>query len=157
MLIRRPFGSRDALLLAARLEWNALDESDWREAFTHHPKIGDREELRRRFPATHTLSAREQAGVDDAPDAVLDALAAGNRRYEETFGYIFIVCATGRADEMLAMLTARLGNDSAHEIRVAAAAVRAIGALLVELDVALLVQAEFVPAHAAATRVVFTE
>ena len=130
MLIRRPFGSRDALLLAARLEWNALDESDWREAFTHHPKIGDREELRRRFPATHTLSAREQAGVDDAPDAVLDALAAGNRRYEETFGYIFIVCATGRtADEMLAMLTARLGNDSAHEIRVAAAEQAQITAL----------------------------
>ncbi len=95
MLGRRPFGSREALLSAARAEWDALDERDWREAFTHHPKIGDREALRERFPSTHALSAREQAGVDGASDAVLDALAEGNRRYEERFGYIFIVCASG--------------------------------------------------------------
>ncbi len=53
---RRPFGSRAALLAAARTEWDALDERDWREAFTHHPKIGDRDALRARFPATHALS-----------------------------------------------------------------------------------------------------
>jgi 2-oxo-4-hydroxy-4-carboxy-5-ureidoimidazoline decarboxylase len=121
MLGRRPFGSREALLSAARSEWDALTEDDWREAFTHHPKIGEREALRGRFPSTHALSTREQAGVDGAPDDVLDALAEGNRRYEETFGYIFIVGASGRsADEMLAMLTARLGNDPAREIRIAA-------------------------------------
>ena len=67
MIGLRPFGSREALLSAARAEWDALDERDWREAFTHHPKIGDRDALRERFPATHTLSAREQAGVDGAP------------------------------------------------------------------------------------------
>jgi 2-oxo-4-hydroxy-4-carboxy-5-ureidoimidazoline decarboxylase len=121
MLGRRPFGSREALLSAARAEWDTLDERDWREAFTHHPKIGDREALRERFPSTHALSAREQAGVDRALDAVLDALADGNRRYEERFGYIFIVCASGlSAGEMLAMLNARLGNDPGHEIRIAA-------------------------------------
>lgn len=122
MLGQRPFGSRESLLSAARREWDALTEDDWREAFTHHPKIGDRDALRQRFPSTHTLSTREQAGVDGAPDHVLDALAEGNRRYEETFGFIFIVCASGRsAEEMLAMLSARLGNDPAHEIRIAAA------------------------------------
>lgn len=121
MLARRPFGSREALLSAARAEWDALNEHDWREAFTHHPKIGDREALRQRFPATHALSAREQAGVDGAPDEVLDALAEGNRRYEERFGYIFIVCASGlSAAEMLSRLNARLGNDPRHEIRMAA-------------------------------------
>ena len=89
--------------------WDALDERDWREAFTHHPKIGDRDALRARFPATHALSTREQAGVDGATDAVLDALAEGNRRYEARFGYIFIVCASGLgAGEMLSMLQARL-------------------------------------------------
>lgn len=130
MVGRRPFGSREALLSAARIEWDGLTEDEWREAFSHHPKIGDREMLRQRFPATHALSAREQAGVDHAPDAVLDALADGNRRYEETFGYIFIVCASGRsADEMLAMLTARLGNDPTHEIRIAAAEQARITAL----------------------------
>jgi 2-oxo-4-hydroxy-4-carboxy-5-ureidoimidazoline decarboxylase len=107
MMDRRPFGSRAALLAAALTVWDGLDERDWREAFTHHPKIGDREALRARFPATHELSSREQAGVEGAADAVLDALADGNRRYEERFGYIFIVCASGLgADEMLSMLTA---------------------------------------------------
>ena len=121
MLARRPFGSREALLSAARAEWDSLTSADWREAFSHHPKIGDRATLRQRFPATHELSSREQAGVDSAPDAVLDALAEGNRRYEHTFGYIFIVCASGlRAEEMLAMLTDRLGNDPDREIQIAA-------------------------------------
>jgi 2-oxo-4-hydroxy-4-carboxy-5-ureidoimidazoline decarboxylase len=130
MLARRPFGSRDALLAAAGREWHALGEDDWREAFTHHPKIGDRESLRARFPDTHTLSAREQSGVDSAPDTVLDALAEGNREYERTFGYIFIVCATGlTAGEMLAMLSARLGNSPAQEIHVAAAEQARITAL----------------------------
>ncbi len=81
---RRPFGSRAALLSAARTVWDALEERDWREAFTHHPKIGDREALRQRFPATQALSAREQSGVDGASDAVLDALAEGNRHYQAT-------------------------------------------------------------------------
>jgi 2-oxo-4-hydroxy-4-carboxy-5-ureidoimidazoline decarboxylase len=121
MMALRPFGSRESLLAAARVEWDGLAEADWREAFTHHPKIGDRETLRERFPSTHALSSHEQAGVDGATDDVLDALAESNRRYEATFGYIFIVCASGRsAEEMLAMLTARLGNDPAREIRIAA-------------------------------------
>lgn len=122
MLTRRPFGSRVELLTAAREEWNALESPDWREAFAHHPKIGDRDALAARFPATHELSTREQAGIADATTGVLDALADGNRRYEEKFGYIFIVCATGKsADEMLALLEARLPNDAATELRVAAA------------------------------------
>jgi 2-oxo-4-hydroxy-4-carboxy-5-ureidoimidazoline decarboxylase len=121
MLARRPFGSQEALLTAARDEWWALDPGDWKDAFRHHPKIGDRAALAARFPATHTLSAQEQAGVASAGEDVLDALADGNRAYEERFGYIFIVCATGKtAPEMLALLRARLGNDPAAEIRAAA-------------------------------------
>ena len=130
MLARRPFGSRDGLLTAAGHEWQALGEDDWRDAFTHHPKIGDRDSLRARFPDTHALSAREQSGVDGAPDAVLAALAERNREYERKFGYIFIVCATGlTAGEMLARLTARLGNSPAQEISVAAAEQAKITAL----------------------------
>ncbi len=121
MIALRPFGSREALLAAADHEWFALAQDDWREAFNHHPKIGDRQALRERFPATHTLSAGEQAGLDGAPEDILDALAEGNRRYEAHFGYIFIVCASGlSAEAMLAMLTTRLDNDPAHEIRIAA-------------------------------------
>jgi 2-oxo-4-hydroxy-4-carboxy-5-ureidoimidazoline decarboxylase len=121
MLARRPFRDRETLCETARREWFALTPADWREAFSHHPKIGDRESLRRRFPATRHLSAREQAGVEGAADEVLDALAEANGAYERRFGYIFIVCATGRsADEMLRLLQERLRHDPDLEIRVAA-------------------------------------
>jgi 2-oxo-4-hydroxy-4-carboxy-5-ureidoimidazoline decarboxylase len=121
MLVRRPFGNREGMHAAAREEWWALTPDDWREAFTHHPKIGDRDALRTRFAAIRALSEQEQSGVVEASDAVLDRLAAGNREYEERFGYIFIVCATGKsAGEMLRLLEERLGNDAAVEIRIAA-------------------------------------
>ncbi|HET7221397.1 MAG TPA: 2-oxo-4-hydroxy-4-carboxy-5-ureidoimidazoline decarboxylase [Vicinamibacterales bacterium] len=121
MLEHRPFGSRDALLARAREVWFSLAEEDWREAFRHHPQIGDRDALRRRFPATHHLSEREQAGVADAGSDILAALAADNQKYVDTFGYIFIVCATGKsAGEVLALLRDRLDNDPRAEIRIAA-------------------------------------
>ena len=121
MMGRRPFGSEEALLEAARAEWFALAPDDWREAFGHHPEIGDVASLRARFPATHHHSAREQAAVQSAGDEVLQRLANGNRRYRDRFGYTFLVCATGRsAAEILTMLEARLQHDEAVEIRVAA-------------------------------------
>jgi 2-oxo-4-hydroxy-4-carboxy-5-ureidoimidazoline decarboxylase len=121
MLDRRPYGSHDALVAAARDIWFELTPDDWREAFSHHPRIGDRQSLARRFPSTHHLSSKEQAGVASAGADVLDALAAANEEYIEKFGYIFIVCATGRsADEMLSLLRARLTNPPAIEIHVAA-------------------------------------
>jgi 2-oxo-4-hydroxy-4-carboxy-5-ureidoimidazoline decarboxylase len=121
MLRRRPFGGADTLLTAARAAWLDLTHTDWLEAFSHHPKIGDRASLVRRFPATAHLSSHEQSGVGEASAEVLDDLAAANRTYEEKFGYIFIVCATGKtAPEMLAMLRARLSHDAPTEIRVAA-------------------------------------
>ncbi len=121
MLVRRPFGSLEAALDAAREEWFALSADDWREAFSHHPRIGDRDTLRRRFAATRALSEREQSGVSGASEDVLAALLEGNREYEARFGYIFIVCAAGKtAAEMLALLRARLPNDPQTEIRIAA-------------------------------------
>ena len=121
MMTRRPFGAGDAALAAARDEWFALDPEDWIEAFDHHPRIGDRDALRRKFAATRALSEREQSGVGGASEDVLAALLEGNRAYEARFGYIFIVCATGKsAEEMLALLEARLPNDPATEILIAA-------------------------------------
>jgi 2-oxo-4-hydroxy-4-carboxy-5-ureidoimidazoline decarboxylase len=121
MLRRRPFGSHQAILAAARDVWWGLEPADWREAFAHHPKIGDKDALRAKFASTRALSESEQSGVASASDAVLDALAHGNRDYEERFGYIFIVCATDKsADEMLRLLRARITNDPATEIRTAA-------------------------------------
>jgi len=122
MLARRPFGSRDRLLEIARDEWFALSTADWCEAFTHHPRIGDRDNLRRRFAATAHLSEQEQRGVSSASEDILTALADGNRDYEARFGYIFIVCASGlTAEDMLRRLQLRLSHSPAQEIHIAAA------------------------------------
>ena len=127
---RRPFRDQEVLLSSAAEVWWSLGEDDWREAFTQHPKIGDLDALERRFATTAHLSAVEQRGIEGARSEVLNALSEANRLYEETFGYIFIVCARGRsAEEMLALLRDRLPNDPAVEIRVAAAEQAAITSL----------------------------
>ena len=133
MIGRRPFGSRESLLGAARDEWFALGSDDWREAFSHHPKIGDTAAQAERFAATRHLSQSEQNGVERAGANLLHTLADANQLYERKFGYIFIVCARGRsAEEMLALLHARLGNDPDVELRVAAAEQADITALRLE-------------------------
>ena len=121
MVARRPFVGVQSLLGIAFGFWMGLGPDDWREAFTHHPRIGDLESLERRFASTADLASREQAAVAAASRVVLEALAEGNRAYEERFGYIFIVFASGRgADEMLALLKDRLGNDPEAELKIAA-------------------------------------
>jgi 2-oxo-4-hydroxy-4-carboxy-5-ureidoimidazoline decarboxylase len=121
MLASRPFASREALHAAAARCADALGPDDWREAFAHHPRIGDVGALRARFAATATWAGGEQAGAAGADESTLLALAEGNRAYEARFGHIFIVCATGRtAAEMLVLLAARLQNDAATELRNAA-------------------------------------
>ena len=113
MLERRPFGSSTALLDAASSIWHGLAESDWREAFDHHPKIGDKN--------ANGLAGREQSGVATASNDVIRALAEGNAAYESKFGFIFIVCATGlSADSMLETLKQRLTHERATEIAIAA-------------------------------------
>lgn len=121
MMARRPFGTDKKLLFAARVEWFGLTEADWLEAFSHHPRIGDRDALAARFPATHDLSSKEQAGAGAAPADIIDALAQANQQYVDRFGFIFILCATGKsAEEMLRLLRERLPNDRTAELRVAA-------------------------------------
>jgi 2-oxo-4-hydroxy-4-carboxy-5-ureidoimidazoline decarboxylase len=123
MLERRPFASTDAVFLAAADAWAALARDDYLEAFAGHPKIGeDLAALRERFAKTAGWSSDEQAGVTGASDAVLEDLRRSNLSYHERFGYIFIVCATGKsAEEMLALLKVRLHHAPDHELAVAAA------------------------------------
>lgn len=117
----RPFVSVQALHLVAEKEWEGAPRAEILEAFSHHPRIGDRASLRERFPSTHAWSASEQADAAAAEETVLDDLARGNRDYEARFGHIFIVCASGKtAAEMLALLRARLANDPATELKIAA-------------------------------------
>lgn len=108
-----PFATAEALFAEADRVWYNLFETDWREAFTHHPRIGDVRALRAKFASTATWAAGEQRAVRQASQAILEALATGNDAYERKFGYIFIVCATGKsAAEMLALLQARLPNGA---------------------------------------------
>ena len=121
MTARRPFADPAALFAAADEIGAGLSRDDWLEAFAHHPRIGDLESLRTRFANTRAWAAGEQAGAASASEEVLHALAEGNRVYEERFGYIFIVCATGKsAGEMLGLLHARLPNAPTAELHVAA-------------------------------------
>lgn len=116
-----PVADKDTLLDHADRIWHNLGPDDYREAFTHHPKIGDLNGLREKFASTSAWAAGEQGRVAQASDETLRALAQGNADYEQKFGYIFIVCATGKsADEMLQLLRQRLPNNADQEIRVAA-------------------------------------
>jgi len=109
------------LLEDAEEQWYQCSEADWKEAFTHHPRIGDIDSLRKKFAATAQWASGEQSGVSSASQQTIEALAKGNEDYEKKFGYIFIVCATGKsADEMLALLEERLKNNAAEEIEIAA-------------------------------------
>jgi allantoicase len=114
MLAARPFAAMSDLMRNAEEIWNALTPDDWREAFAAHPRIGDRSGSR--------WARQEQSGTASASSESMDALAAANSEYESRFGYIYIVCATGRsADEMLAMAWQRLENAPDEELRIAAA------------------------------------
>jgi 2-oxo-4-hydroxy-4-carboxy-5-ureidoimidazoline decarboxylase len=120
MLARRPFGTFRHLVDTAEEVWWSLGPDDWREAFDHHPRIGETSAAPQGGMARGWSSA-EQHGVTRAAEPMRQALAEGNREYERRFGHIFLVCATGKsADEMLAMLRERLSNDPATELRVAA-------------------------------------
>ncbi|HEY8233437.1 MAG TPA: 2-oxo-4-hydroxy-4-carboxy-5-ureidoimidazoline decarboxylase [Vicinamibacteria bacterium] len=126
----RPYAGEPALRAAAERAFAPLARADWLEAFSHHPRIGDRASLAARFPTTSGWSEAEQGGVSGAAEDVLDGLLRGNREYEARFGHIFIVCATGKsAPEMLALLRERLPNDAGAELEIAAAEQRKITAI----------------------------
>jgi len=125
MAARRPFKDEAALIAASDAMWRSLSESDWMEAFDSHPRIGESSartpETRRSSSLSSSWSTQEQKEVANAGDAVKIALAAGNREYEQKFGRIFIVCATGKsAKELLEILQRRLHNDARTELYEAA-------------------------------------
>ncbi|HEV7375736.1 MAG TPA: 2-oxo-4-hydroxy-4-carboxy-5-ureidoimidazoline decarboxylase [Pyrinomonadaceae bacterium] len=117
----RPFQELQGLLANADSIWWALEKEDWLEAFSRHPKIGEKESERAQARAARNWSEQEQSGTHSADEETRRALADANREYAQKFGYIYIICATGKtADEMLFILKERLHNDADKEIRVAA-------------------------------------
>lgn len=121
MLADRPFRDAAHLYDLANKNWIGLIEADYLEAFAGHPKIGDIKSLRAKYASTADQAAKEQSGIESAGENILANLAEKNRQYESRFGFIFIVCATGKsAAEMLAALLARLGLDRKSELQNAA-------------------------------------
>jgi len=117
----RPFGTTTELFEKADSVWRSLGAQDWLEAFRAHPKIGEQKAAATQSEETRAWSAQEQSGTHDASTTTMTALAEGNREYEKRFGFIFIVCATGKSsEEMLSMLKGRLQNDPETELRIAA-------------------------------------
>jgi OHCU decarboxylase len=118
----RPFRDVEGLLEAGERVWIGLGRSDWLEAFRAHPRIGEKKAEAGVSEGARRWSEGEQARAGEAPLETKAALAEGNRAYEEKFGFIFIVCATGKtAEEMLEILRGRMKNDAETELRVAAA------------------------------------
>jgi len=117
----RPFAGLDELIAEAERAWWSLDSEDWLEAFHSHPKIGEKKAAAPTAVEAQQWSEDEQSGIRDSTQQTLDALAKLNQTYEEKFGYIFIVCASGKSsEEMLAILRDRLKNNAAEELRIAA-------------------------------------
>lgn len=110
-----PFADENDLVSKAEHSWyETCNEADWLEAFSHHPKIGDIKSLTEKF------AGKEQESVGTAPVHLIEALATANAAYEDKFGFIFIVCATGKpAAEMLRLLQDRLANSREEELAIA--------------------------------------
>lgn len=114
MVARRPFTALPDVLTIADEIGRELANEDWLEAFAAHPRIGER-----------TLSAwsqTEQESALSAPAEIQQKLAQRNQEYEDKFGFIFIVFATGKSsEEILGLLDTRIENDQETEILNAAA------------------------------------
>jgi OHCU decarboxylase len=121
MVALRPFQSYNAIAKASDEVWASCTGNDWLEAFDHHPRIGGTRSAATQSGTAKAWSSGEQSGMKTATSEVQEDLAAVNAAYERKFGHIFIVCAAGRnADEMLDMAKARMTNDVATELQVAA-------------------------------------
>jgi 2-oxo-4-hydroxy-4-carboxy-5-ureidoimidazoline decarboxylase len=133
MLSGPPPANIPAFHAAAEAAFDNLETDDWLAAFAHHPRIGDRAALEKRFGGSGAHSAVEQSGVDGATGDVLGELFALNETYFDRHRHIFIVCATGKtAAEMLEVLKARVHRDAAEEIATCAAEQRKITALRID-------------------------
>ena len=115
----RPFNTPFDLTCTADIVWRSLPAAEQQQAFDSHPRIGERH-AKSATATSLALSAAEQSTAQLTADTEAE-LAAANRAYEEKFGRIFIICATGKsAEEMLAILQHRLSSDPATELREAA-------------------------------------
>lgn len=121
MLRNRPFATPAALLDAADRHWRGLSRADWLEAFSHHPRIGEKRLDQARFAATREQSTREQSGMAAATGEIRAEFERLNAEYERKFGHVFLICATGKSAEfMLAEIRRRIELTHDQELHNAA-------------------------------------
>lgn len=109
----RPYASMDALLAASHVAAQGLSDEEVLGAIAGHPRIGERQKT---GGVSAKWSRSEQSGVDSSQ---ADRLAAANAAYEDRFGHIYLVCATGLSGaEMLDNLSSRMDNPPDVELRV---------------------------------------
>jgi 2-oxo-4-hydroxy-4-carboxy-5-ureidoimidazoline decarboxylase len=126
----RPFANFPQLLSSADQIWQGMDENNLLEAFSAHPQIGNVVSLLEKYASTKAMAAGEQSAITTASKATIEELAQANRAYLEKFGFIFIICATGKsAQEMLDLLQVRLPNSREQELINAAEEQRKITAI----------------------------
>ncbi len=116
----RPYPTEAALYADAERVWSSLSQKDWLEAFHRHPPIGGKRAGAKQSSAASRWSAKEQSAAQKESPEVLSALSAANRAYAEKFGFVFLICATGKtSEEILQSLQQRMSNDLETEIRIA--------------------------------------
>jgi 2-oxo-4-hydroxy-4-carboxy-5-ureidoimidazoline decarboxylase len=117
----RPYATVDELLAAAGAAWADREPGDLDAAMAGHPRIGERR--------LSGWSRGEQSGVG-SDDGTVQALREANAAYEDRFGHVFLICASGRgAGEILAELRRRMANDPGTERAVAAAEIGKINSI----------------------------
>jgi 2-oxo-4-hydroxy-4-carboxy-5-ureidoimidazoline decarboxylase len=121
MMQCRPFADSEEVLSRAATIWEKLDETDYLQAFAAHPQIGDIKTLQAKYANTQAIASSEQSRVCLASQEIIEQLALANQLYLKRFGFLFIICATGKsAEEMLEALLSRIGNTKQQEIAKAA-------------------------------------
>jgi len=130
---RRPFSDRASFFVAADKIWSELPQEDWLQAFRHHPAIGAKKAKSKQSATASRWSAKEQSTAQSAPPGVLEALAEENKAYAKKYGYVFLICATGKTSEdILKALRQRMSNEPEVELRIAAEEQRKITRLRLE-------------------------
>ena len=121
MLNIMPFENKEHLFQSAQTVWDSLSESDYLAAFEGHPQIGDLSTLSKKYAATAQKAGHEQSGMSKANEQTLKKMIALNKQYLSKFGFIFIVCASGKsAEQMLELIEQRVNNTREKELTIAA-------------------------------------
>jgi OHCU decarboxylase len=116
-----PFRSEEEMFAAAESIWSELGRKDWLEAFRHHPQIGATKAKAKQSSIARKWSAGEQAAAQQSSAETAAALAVANKAYAKKFGFVFLICATGKtSEEILRSLEERMGHDVETELRIAA-------------------------------------